>query len=56
MYKEMGGEFSRIQQTRWYKQAIKDLIRTGVQMEIVIRDNEEKLWAQDQILGLDPEK
>ena len=55
LYREMGGEFSRIQQTMWYKQAIKDLIRTGVQLEIVIRDNEEKLWAQDQIWGLDPE-
>ena len=56
IYKEMGGEFSRIQQCRWYKQAITDLIQTGAKLEIFVRNNEEKLWARDQIMSLLPEE
>ena len=56
LQREMGGEFSRIQQSRWHKQVIRDLMQTGVKMEIVVRDNEEKLWTQDQILGLSSEE
>ena len=56
LQKEMGGELSRIQQARWQKQVIKDSMQTGVKMEIVVWYNEEKLWTQDQVLGLGAEE
>ena len=49
LWKEMGGQFSERQQSLWYRQAVRDLIQTGVLLELVLRDTEEEQWVQEQI-------
>ena len=49
LWKEMGGQFNERQQSLWYRQAVRDLIQTGVLLELVLRDTEEEQWVQEQI-------
>ena len=50
--KEMGGDFSRIQQSEWNRQALRDLAQAGAKIAIVTETEEDRQWMADLVEGM----